>query len=283
MAACAAYLVVITAAFIGTLGQLLMLAVRDNLHSHIPLVPMIVAYLLYTDPRHRAARYANSIPGALIAGAVGAIALGAAAQLGQDEIAGDRLSLMTLAYLAFVAAGGFLFLGVSWMKAAAFPVSFLLFMIPLPGAVVAALERGLVQGSTETAVAMFRMTGTPLLHSGTILALPGITLEVARQCSGIHSSWTLFITSLLASYLFVRSPWRRLALVVFVIPLGIARNAFRILVLGLLCVHVGPHMIDSAIHRRGGPAFFVLSLVPLLALLAWFRRQERRRVDDRDT
>jgi exosortase/archaeosortase family protein len=65
-------------------------------------------------------------------------------------------------------------------------------------------------------------------------------------------------------------------LVAFVIPLGILRNGFRILVIGLLCVRVGPHMIDSDIHRRGGPLFFALSLVPLFLLLWWLRRQEQR-------
>jgi exosortase/archaeosortase family protein len=65
-------------------------------------------------------------------------------------------------------------------------------------------------------------------------------------------------------------------LVAFVIPLAIVRNAFRILVIGLLAVHVGPQMIDSVIHHSGGPFFFVVSLVPLFFLLWWLRRQERR-------
>jgi len=99
---------------------------------------------------------------------------------------------------------------------------------------------------------------------------------VGQACSGIHSSWVLFITSLLASHLLLRTRWRRIALVAFVIPLGIVRNGFRILVIGLLCVHVGPHMVDSIIHRRGGPLFFALSLVPLTLLAWWFRRQEQR-------
>jgi hypothetical protein len=47
-------------------------------------------------------------------------------------------------------------------------------------------------------------------------------------------------------------------------------------VIGLLCVHVGPQMIDSVIHHRGGPLFFVLSLVPLILFMAWLRRQELR-------
>ena len=79
---------------------------------------------------------------------------------------------------------------------------------------------------------------------------------------------------------FSKSPWRRIVLVAFVIPLGIVRNGFRILVIGLLCVHVGPHMIDSVIHHRGGPLFFALSLVPLFLLLWWLRRPGTATVGD---
>ena len=78
-----------------------------------------------------------------------------------------------------------------------------------------------------------------------------VVLEVGQECSGIRSSWVLFISSILASYLFLTTSWRKVALVAFVIPLGILRNGFRILVIGLLCVHIGPHMIESPIHHRG--------------------------------
>ena len=110
----------------------------------------------------------------------------------------------------------------------------------------------------------------------TVFQLPGIVIEVAQECSGIRSSWVLFITSVLASYLFLKSPWRRFILVAFVIPLGIVRNGFRILVIGLLCVHLGPQMIHSIIHKQGGPLFFALSLIPLFLLLWWLRRGESR-------
>ena len=115
-----------------------------------------------------------------------------------------------------------------------------------------------------------------MLRDGTTLALPGIVLRVAQECSGIRSSWVLFITSVLASHLVLQSPWRRIVLVTLVIPLAIVRNGFRILVIGLLCVHIGPHMIDSIIHHRGGPLFFALSLVPLFLLLSWLRHEESR-------
>jgi exosortase len=119
---------------------------------------------------------------------------------------------------------------------------------------------------------LFNLSGMPFLRAGQIFQLPNITLEVAQECSGIRSSLVLFITSILAANLFLNTTWRRLALVAIVIPLGILRNGFRILVIGLLCVHVGPQMIHSVIHRRGGPLFFVLSLVPLLLFL-WLLRK----------
>src|SRR5262249_62388208 len=112
----------------------------------------------------------------------------------------------------------------------------------------------------------------PVLRQGMIFQLPGMTIEVAQECSGIRSSLVLFITSLVAAHLFLRTQWRRIVLVALVIPLGILRNGFRILVIGLLCVHYGPHMIASPIHRQGGPLFFTLSLIPLFFLLWWLRR-----------
>jgi exosortase len=191
--------------------------------------------------------------------------------------ANDHLTLLVLAYVLFIAAGGFLFLGSAWMRAAAFPMAFLLFMVPLPDAAVYWIERGLVLASADASAFLFNLTGTPMYREGTILALPGIVLEVAQECSGIRSTWILFITSVLASQLFLQSPWRRVLLVAFIIPLGIVRNGFRILTIGLLCVHVGPHMIDSVIHHRGGPIFFALSLIPLFLLLVWLRRGDRGR------
>ncbi len=182
---------------------------------------------------------------------------------------------MALAYVSVVAAGGFLFLGSRWMAAAAFPIAFLIFMVPLPDAAVHRIETASVLASADVSAWLFRMHGHPASARRHGVRAAGIVLKVAQECSGIHSSWVLFITSLVASHLFLKSPWRRIVLVAFVIPLAIVRNGFRILVIGLLCVHVGPHMIDSLIHRQGGPLFFALSLVPLFLLLAWLRRQER--------
>ena len=162
------------------------------------------------------------------------------------------------------------------MRAAAFPVAYLIFMVPMPDAMADALETASKYASAEATNLFFFLSGTPFLRSGLIFQLPNIAIEVAQECSGIRSSWVLFITSILAANLFLKTPWRRLALVAFVIPLAILRNGFRILVIGLLCVNVGPQMIHSVIHRRGGPFFFALSLIPLFLVLWWLRKGDVR-------
>lgn len=249
-------------------------AASSSLHSHILLVPPVVIYLLHSarSTLPRCYRSSPAWAGAFAGAGLVALAAGLAWRASLSE--SDYLALMTLGVVCLVTACGFAFLGAKWMSAAAFPVSFLFFMLPLPDPAVDWLERALVLGSAEAAALFFKLFGTPLMRHGTVFELPGIVLEVGRECSGIRSSWVLFITSALASYLFLRSPYRRLALMAFVVPLGVLRNGFRVLVIGLLCVHVGPHMIDSPIHRRGGPLFFALSLVPLLGVAWWLRHRE---------
>ena len=130
--------------------------------------------------------------------------------------------------------------------------------------------------SAEAASLFFNLAGTPHVRDGLVFQLPNIIIQVAQECSGIRSSWVLFITGVLASYLFLQRPWRRIAFAGLIIPLGILRNGFRIFVIGLLCIEIGPQMIHSLIHKRGGPLFFTLSLIPLFVLLWWMRRREQK-------
>ena len=265
----------VTLLFVQPLARLIALALQSDLHSYLPIVPVISAYLLYIQPK-TVVFYRSSIGPATVLAAVGFASLAVAVGLGERLNDNDHLALMMLAYVSFLVASGFLFFGSPWMRSAAFPVAFLIFIVPLPDAAVSWLELRLVAASADAAAWMFRVTGTPMLRQGTIITLPGIALEVARECSGIRSTVVLFITSVLGSNLFLQSTSRRIALAASVIPLAILRNGFRILVIGLLCVHIGPHMTDSFIHRRGGPIFFALSLIPLALILFWLRRHDKR-------
>jgi exosortase C (VPDSG-CTERM-specific) len=265
------------AAFGVPLYSLALHAAHSNLHSYILLIPFVSAYLIYTHWNQLPREYGSAFGCALLPAAVGSTALVTAWRLpasGYSISLNDHLSLIAFSFVCFIWSGGYAFLGSKWMRAAAFPIAFLAFVIPLPDVVVDYLENASKLASAEVASFLFNATGTPVLRDGTVFQLPGITIEVAKECSGIRSSLVLLITSLLASYLFLRSRWRRVLLSAVVIPLGLLRNGFRILVISLLCVRYGPQMIHSLIHRRGGPIFFTASLVPLFLLLWWLRRSD---------
>ena len=276
LAGCAGYLLLLTLLFLQPLTRLIVYTAKSSLDSYILIVPFICGYLLYIERERRSAAYRSSIAGTVAMSGIGIAALAAGIGWHGSLSINDGLTMMALSFVSFVAAGGFLFLGSKWMAAAAFPVAFLVFMVPLPDTAVNWLEIASARASASAAQTLFSICGVPVSQDGVVLTIPGLTLEVAQECSGIHSSWVLFISSLLTSYLFLKTRWRRIVLVAFVIPLGILRNGFRILVIGLLCVYVGPYMINSPIHHRGGPLFFALSLIPLFILLWWLWRQERQ-------
>ena len=273
----AGFIILLGLAFIGPLVDLATYAAHTDLHSHILLIPFISAYLIFIQRGQLPKDYASSLAYAWLTAVLGLVALIAARTLLLDASIGhnDHLAIMAFSFVCFLAAGGFLFLGREWMVAAALPMAFLIFMVPLPDRALHFLEAASQVASTEAAAIFFALTGTPMLREDAVFQLPGITIQVAQECSGIRSSYVLFITTLAASYLFLRSPWRRAILIAFVIPLAIVRNGFRIWVIGFLCMEFGPHMIHSIIHRDGGPFFFALSLIPLFLLLWSLRKGER--------
>lgn len=262
----------LTAAFGVPLVALARYSLQHDLHSHALLIPVVSAYLIWNDrqtlPPFSAPRHAI---------AFGLAVLAVALLLGTWSISEPttRLAAQVAAYVAAVAAAAAFLLGRATLRALAFPLAFLLFMIPLPPAAVALIETGLQHGSAAAADGMFSLSSTPVFRQELVFHLPGIVLQVAPECSGIRSTLALFITSVVAGKLFLRSPWLRLLLTVAVLPLALVRNGFRVFTLGELCARVSPAMIDSFIHHHGGPIFFALSLVPFSLLLFGLVRFDR--------
>jgi exosortase C (VPDSG-CTERM-specific) len=189
----------------------------------------------------------------------------------------DRLALLTFGFLCFLLAEAFLLVGTRTLSRIAFPVCFLAFMIPFPTPVLDRIDYFLQHGSAYVAHGFFLLAGMPVVRTGMHFELPSFSMLVAPECSGVHSTLVLLITSLLAGYVLLRTFTVRAILALVVIPLALLRNGFRVFVIGELCVHIGPHMISSPIHRHGGPIFFALSLVALFCVLYFLRRSERKR------
>jgi exosortase C (VPDSG-CTERM-specific) len=253
-------------------------ALQSDLYSYTLLVPAVSIYLFYSGLKRPRIGSGSSRGLGLTLLCLGGIAIGTylmAALTGLELAPQDSVALSTSSFVLLIAGMCALFFDQSSLRRAAFPLAFLFFMIPFPVAMEHAIESFLQRGSAPPAFWFLKLAGTPVFREDMIFQLPGITLHIAPECSGIRSSIVLFMTSLVAGHLFLRSPWKRAILSLAVIPLALLRNGFRVFVIGQLCVSVGPHMIDSALHRYGGTIFFLLSLIPFSLLTYYLLKSDR--------
>ena len=257
------------------LTALVLFSLHEESSSHILLIPLISIYLFYVERkriskflRTGAVRHASVI----LAGAL-LFFLFIVVRFFADQASHlpVTISLLVVAWIGAFA----LFYGPSALRAAAFPLFFLLLMIPLPQGVLARSIYLLQSGSTDIAYFLFRVVGVPVFRQGFFLTVPGVTIEVATECSGIRSSVALFITCLLAAHLFLRTPWKQLLFVLLAFPLALIKNGIRIVTLTLLSIYVDPSFLTGSLHHKGGFVFFLLALAILAPVLLFLEKSER--------
>ena len=265
------------AAFYKPVIQLAQLSFDHELYSHFMLIPAVAIFFLGLD-RQRIFKQTRWCPGwGLLVMALGIacylLALGVHTGLSQN----DYLSLSMLG-LVMWHHGGFMWAyGPAAYRQAAFPLFFLLFCVPIPTFVLDPVIRFLQVWSAHAVHLAFDLVGIPYLRNDMFFQLPGIAIEVAKECSGIRSSLALVITSLLAGHLFLRTPWRKFLLAMTIIPVTIFKNAIRITTLSLLAVHVDTSWLtDSWLHKGGGIVFFLIALLFFAPVLWLFVRSEHR-------
>ena len=157
-----------------------------------------------------------------------------------------------------------------------FPLCFLFCLVPLPAFALDKIVVFLQHESADATRLLFAAAGVPVMQDGMFISIPGVTVEVARECSSIRSSLMLLVTSMVLAHLFLRSIWRKTVLVLAAVPLSIAKNAIRIFTLSMLGVHVDPGFLHGSLHEKGGIVFFVLALLMVLLLLWLLARNEKR-------
>lgn len=267
---------VFTAAFFGLLRDLIQTSWNSEYYTYIPFIPFISAYLMYLDRQAIfSQRESSSVPGLLIAG-TGIVLLLAGRHREILFHHNDYLALMTFSML-LVWIGGFAFsYGVRSARTAVFPLSFLLFAVPIPNALLDGAIVALQTGSAEISYRLLQATGMPIARDGFVFHLPTLDIEVAKQCSGIRSSLSLVITGVLAAYFFLRTGWTRTLLMLSLVPIAILKNGIRIAVLSLLGVYWDERILASDLHRKGGFIFFILALVLAGAVMVMLRKAEER-------
>jgi exosortase len=189
---------------------------------------------------------------------------------------------LTRVSLIGVAAGLVLFIaGIEHARILAFPILFLLLMVPLPEIIFSRITFPLQMVASQLGEAAIGTSGIPVVREGNVLYLPGRALEVAEACSGIRSLMTLLMLAIVLGYFTERRVGVRLALVVAAVPIAVLANAIRVAGTGLTSYWVSPAAAEGFFHSFSGWIVFVVALAGLLAFqrivdFALSRRRMRR-------
>ncbi|MGA9882416.1 MAG: exosortase/archaeosortase family protein [Candidatus Acidiferrales bacterium] len=256
-----------------SLKALVSLCLQGDSYSHILLIPFIVLYLVISERGRIFREVRSAIP-------VGAAAIAAGMLIsylanprfysnGAEHLSGTIIGLVFAWVGCFVAC-----FGARAARSAIFPLSFLFLMIPPPESLLSPIVAALQHGSVEVSYLLFKLFRVPVFRHGVLLSVPGVTIEVAKECSSIRSSMALLITCILAARFYLRSFWKQIVFVAVSLPVSVIKNGIRITTLTLLSIYVNPGFLHGDLHRDGGFVFFLLALVILWPLLSILHRTE---------
>jgi exosortase B len=158
-----------------------------------------------------------------------------------------------------------LFLGRAALRLIWFPLVFLLFVVPLPGSVVAGITAPLKAAVSAVAAGLLYHLGYPVARAGVMLSIGPYQLLVADACAGLNSMFTLEALGLLYMNLMrYTSAVRNLALALLIIPIAFAANIVRVMILVLVTYHFGDEAGQGFVHGFAGMVLFLVGLTLIL-------------------
>ena len=233
--------------------------------GHVLFVPAFAALFAWANrDRLRAVATKGSPAGlAVVVAALVLLALGRWS---------SSLVLQTLSIVMAVAGLVLWWAGWRLLLAARASVGFLIFMIPLPLAVVDSVTLSLQRFVAWSSAAMLDLLGVPVHHEGVFLTLPQMTLEVAEVCNGLRFLMTLLVLTIAFGQVSQRTIGRKVLLAVVAVPVAILANAVRVAGIAFAAFHVGPEAASGFYHLLVGKVVWGVTIVVLVAFGLLLRR-----------
>lgn len=176
------------------------------------------------------------------------------------------LSAQTLSIVFMLPSLILLLRGPRQLKAAAFPLFFMIFLIPLPATLVDAITQPLKLAVSSVATTVLFALDYPIARTGVILQIGQYQLLVADACAGLHTLFSLEAMGLL--YLNVvrhTSLLRNIALAILIVPISFAANVIRVIALALITYYFGDEAGQGFLHGFAGLVLFMTALMFIIA------------------
>jgi len=248
--------------------------VRDWLdhsdNSHAFLVPFIALFFVWKRKGELQSTPIDSSPW-------GGVILAASLLVYIACYAGDAAFPARIAMVSSLFGLIWFCLGSGSIRILAFPIGFLLFMVPVPYSLMSLVSMPLQLMATRISATLIGYCSIPVYREGNMLNFVQTKLEVAEACSGIRSITALTMLALLFCYLSEDGWWRKVLLVGAAIPIALVANIVRVTGTGILAHFYGDRVARGFLHEFSGLVIFALGFALLFAV---FSITSRKKTDD---
>lgn len=247
--------------YLPTYAELATTVWASDEQGHGPIILAVSAWLLYVRRHAIAALPFKPMP------ALGWPLLVFAALLFAFGTSQQILLFQVGSQIVVLAAFLLLFKGSAALRVAWFPLFFLIFMIPLPEALVAAVTAPLKSAVSAVATNLLYMLGYPVGRAGVVMTVGPYELLVADACAGLNSMFTLEALGMLYMNLMnYTNVARNVALALLLIPISFAANIVRVMILVLVTYHFGDEAGQGFVHGFAGMVLFAVALAMMLVV-----------------
>jgi exosortase B len=243
--------------------------------GHEPMVLAISAWLLWRERDALAALDARPrlVPAAAL------LAIGTLMYLFGRSQQFLRIELVSQVFVLAALLVGFK--GWPALRRAWFPLFFLLFVVPLPYALVMTLTAPLKAGVSAVTTTMLGWIGYPTGRSGVIITIGQYELLVSTACAGLQTMFTLEAMGLV--YINLKgygSALRNTLLALLIVPVSFCANVVRVTALALVTYHFGDDAGRGFFHGFAGMVLFLAALLLIMSAdraLTWLLPERHSR------
>jgi exosortase len=178
----------------------------------------------------------------------------------------------------FVAGAVWYFAGTAWLRELAFPIGYLLFMLPIPGFLNQFVSFPLRLLATNSSKAIVEHFGIQINGAGMNMEFwrPGsdhtnperdfVSLVVADPCSGLHSLMAIKALHAITAYLSRLKLGWKWVLFMCALPISLAANICRLVLIILVSAYVNKQFGLDAFHHWSPYILFIFVFLILFSI-----------------
>ncbi len=241
----------------------------ESYFSHGYLIPFVSAYLIYQikDELRQISLTSSSLGLWIIILALAIHIFG---------VLGDINFISGFSMVLYLAGCSLYLLGRPFTKKIAFPIFFLMFMCPIPDAIIDIVALPLKSMATTLSLYIIDILNIPYMREGFRIHFADSTYIVGTPCNGMRSLISFFALGFLFIY-FIRTVWWKKGLLLLIIPpLSILLNGIRIALLLFIAHRYGQEAAspESYLHDGSGLLVFVIGLGVMILFVRYINEEK---------